>query len=92
MTRERIAALEGVEPHAVYGDAVEVLTLYSASLDLLIVGSRGFGPVGRLVHGSTAQHLAGTARCPLLILPRAARKTSGQAGSEGREEAAPTVA
>lgn len=92
MTRERIAALEGVEPHAVYGDPVEVLTLYSASLDLLVVGSRGYGPLGRLVHGSTAQHLAGTARCPLLILPRAAQKASGPAEAEGRERAAQTPA
>lgn len=91
MARERIAALGGVEPHAVYGDAVEELTLYSASLDLLVVGSRGYGPLGRLVHGSTAQHLAGTARCPLLVLTRSAAMASEHAGSDGREEAAPTV-
>lgn len=84
VSRERLASLEGVEPHAVYGDPVEVLTLYSASLDLLVVGSRGYGPLGRLVHGSTAQHLAGTARCPLLVLTRAARQASVPAGSEGR--------
>ncbi|HUA47559.1 MAG TPA: universal stress protein [Solirubrobacteraceae bacterium] len=90
--RDRIAAREGVEPHAVYGDTVEELTLYSASLDLLVVGSRGYGPLGRLVHGSTAQHLAGTARCPLLVLTRSARTASEPAASDGRERAAPTVA
>ncbi len=47
--RERIAALGGVELHATYGDPVEELTLYSASLDLLVIGSRGYGPLGRLV-------------------------------------------
>lgn len=91
MAREWVASLEGVDPHAVYGDAVEVLTLYSASLDLLVVGSRGYGPLGRLVHGSTAQHLAGTARCPLLVLTRAARQASVPAGSEGRQVEAPTT-
>lgn len=82
--RARIAALGGVEPHAGYGHAAEELTAYSASVDLLIVGSRGYGPLGRLVHGSTSQHLARTARCPLLVLPRAA-------GPAGEAEAAPAT-
>lgn len=71
--RERIAALDGVEPHAGYGVAAEELALYSASLDLLVVGSRNYGPIGRLVHGSTSEQLARSARCPLLVLPRGAR-------------------
>jgi nucleotide-binding universal stress UspA family protein len=75
-TRARIAELGGVEPHAAYGDPVEELTLYSASLDLLVVGSRSYGPLRRLVLGSTAQHLARTARCPLLVLTRSARTAS----------------
>lgn len=68
--RQRIADLGAVEPHAVYGDAAEELSLYSASLDLLIVGSRAYGPVGRLIHGSTTHQLARMARCPLLVLTR----------------------
>jgi nucleotide-binding universal stress UspA family protein len=72
--QKRIAALGGIEPHAVYGNVVDELVLYSASLDLLVVGSRGYGPIGRLVHGSTSSQLARTARCPLLVLTRAARE------------------
>jgi nucleotide-binding universal stress UspA family protein len=75
--RERIAALGGAEPHAAYGQPAEELALYSASLDLLIVGSRGYGATGRLIHGSTSQQLAHTARCPLLVLTRAARDGDG---------------
>lgn len=71
--RNRLVALGDVEPHAAYGVAAEELALYSASLDLLIVGSRGYGPIGRLIHGSTSQRLARTARCPLLVLPRGVR-------------------
>jgi nucleotide-binding universal stress UspA family protein len=70
--RDRIAALGDIEPHAAYGKAAEELALYSASLDLLIVGSRGYGPFGRLIHGSTSQELVRCARCPLLVLPRGA--------------------
>ncbi|MDQ6730093.1 MAG: universal stress protein [Actinomycetota bacterium] len=68
--RAEIAALGGVEPHAAYGIVAEELALYSASLDLLVVGSRSYGPLGRLIHGSTSQRLARTARCPLLVLTR----------------------
>ncbi len=68
--RGRIAELGDVAPHAAYGFPAEELGLYSASVDLLVVGSRGYGPMGRLMHGSTSRHLAHTARSPLLVLPR----------------------
>ncbi len=84
--RDRLAALAGVEPHAVYGVPAEELALYSASLDLLIVGSRGYGPIGRLVHGSTSKHLARTARCPLLVLTHGADVAAeADAANEDRE-------
>jgi nucleotide-binding universal stress UspA family protein len=87
--RDRIAALGDVEPHAAYGHPAEELAVYSASLDLLVVGSRGYGPIGRLIHGSTSQELARTARCPLLVLPRAARAIEIPGAAEhGRETAA----
>ena len=87
--RERIAALGGVEPHAAYGDPVEELTVYSASLDLLVVGSRGYGPLGRLVYGGVAQRLARTARCPLLVLTRSARMVLGELGQATVEQREP---
>ncbi|MGN6169163.1 MAG: universal stress protein [Solirubrobacteraceae bacterium] len=65
----------------------EELAVYSASLDLLVIGSRGYGPIGRLVHGSTALQLSRTARCSLPVLTRAARRaTSSGASEDGREE------
>ena len=80
--RERIAALGGeIEPHAVFGEPAQELALYSASLDLLVLGSRSEGPIGRLVHGSTSQHLARSARCPLLVVTRADAATlTGERG------------
>jgi nucleotide-binding universal stress UspA family protein len=82
----RIASLGGVEPHAVYGDAAEELAAYSSGVDLLIVGSRGYGPVGRLIHGSTSQRLARWARCPLLVLTRAARAAETRAPQEEQRQ------
>ena len=85
---DRIRALGGVEAHVAYGDAAEELALYSASLDLLVVGSRGYGPIGRLIHGSTSRKLTRMARCPLLVLPRSARViAAGEAEEAGREPA-----
>jgi nucleotide-binding universal stress UspA family protein len=72
----RIAALGAVEPHAAYGEPAEELAVYSASVDLLIVGSRAFGPIGRLIHGSTSHRLVRLARCPLVVLPRLTRTES----------------
>ena len=86
--RERIVALGGIEPHAVYGAPAEELSLYSGSLDLLVVGSRGYGPIGRLVHGTTSQPLVRMARCPLLVLTRTARAAGTTHTIEQDEELA----
>ncbi len=68
--RRRVASLGDVDPHGAYGHPAEELAFWSESLDLLIVGSRGYGPLGCLVHGSTSRELARHAHCPLLVLPR----------------------
>ena len=70
--RERLRGLGDCEAQVGYGAPVDVLAHFSASLDLLVIGSRGYGPVGRLVHGSTSRRLMRGARCALLVLPRAA--------------------
>jgi len=87
--RERIAALGDVEAHAAYGEPAEELALYGASVDLLVVGSRGYGPLGRLIHGSTSLQLAHSARCPLLVLPRAATAATPSELDDEREATAP---
>jgi nucleotide-binding universal stress UspA family protein len=77
-----MSALDGVKARAAYGDPIEELTLYSASLDLLVIGSRGYGPLGRLVYGGVAQRLARTARCPLLVLTRSAHTAPDETTAE----------
>ncbi len=68
---ERMGALPGVEGRAVYGLAGEELATFSGALDLLVVGSRGYGPVKRLVLGTTSDYLERHVRSSLLVLPRA---------------------
>lgn len=67
---QALAELGDIEAHAAYGDPAEELALFGACVDLLVVGSRGYGPIGRLVHGSTSQRLVRSAPCPVLVLPR----------------------
>lgn len=69
---ERIAAIEGVEGRAVYGLAGEELATFGDEVQLLVVGSRGYGPVKRLIIGSTSDYLQRHARCSLLVLTRVA--------------------
>jgi nucleotide-binding universal stress UspA family protein len=68
----RMSELPDVEGRAVYGLAGEELAAFGEDLDLLVVGSRGYGPVRRLVLGSTSDYLERHARCSLLVLARAA--------------------
>jgi len=68
--KERMGKLAGVEGRAAYGLAGEELAQYSDEVDLLVVGSRGYGPLKRLVLGSTSDYLEHHARCSLLVLPR----------------------
>jgi nucleotide-binding universal stress UspA family protein len=66
----RLAKLPGVQARAVYGLTGEELAAFSDELDILVVGSRGYGPLRRLVLGSTSEFLERHARCSLLVLPR----------------------
>ena len=68
---KEVHALEGVEGRAQYGLASDLADL-AADVDLMVVGSRGYGPWGRLVHGSTSNRLARHIRAPLLVVPRGA--------------------
>lgn len=68
----RMGKLPDAEGRAIYGLAGEELASFGDEVDLLVVGSRGYGPVKRLVLGSTSDYLERHARCPLLVLPRGA--------------------
>ncbi|MGA8335009.1 MAG: universal stress protein [Solirubrobacteraceae bacterium] len=75
LTAEDLARLGGaddLEGQVRYGSPGEKLVGFSEEVDLLIVGSRSSGPVGRLFTGSTSDYLARHARCPLLVFPRSA--------------------
>jgi nucleotide-binding universal stress UspA family protein len=78
----RLRELEDVEGEVSYGEPGEELASFGEGLDLLIVGSRSYGPVGRLFNGSTSNYLARRSPCPLLVLPRAANRALQERASQ----------
>jgi nucleotide-binding universal stress UspA family protein len=53
------------------GDPVEkLLEDAEMGVDLLVLGSRGFGPVMRLLIGSVSSRVIRRAPCPVLVVPR----------------------
>jgi nucleotide-binding universal stress UspA family protein len=56
-------------PVIVPGHAPDVLVRRSANADLLVLGSRGHNPFSILRLGSTADHCARYAHCPVMIVP-----------------------
>jgi nucleotide-binding universal stress UspA family protein len=59
--------------HVLSGDAAELLASKAEEgMDLLVAGSRGYGPARRVLIGSVSSKLARSAPCPLLVVPRTA--------------------
>jgi nucleotide-binding universal stress UspA family protein len=57
--------------HANRGNPTELLTARTREgLDLLVLGSRGYGPLRRVIFGSVSSELIRRADCPVLVLPR----------------------
>ena len=54
------------------GDPAAELTAQGVELDLLVLGSRGYGPVGRTLLGGISSEVIRTAPCPVVVLPRSA--------------------
>jgi nucleotide-binding universal stress UspA family protein len=63
-----------VPTEAVFGEggAVQVLERAAEQLDLLVVGSRGYGPLRVVLLGSVSGQLICTATAPIVVVPRGA--------------------
>ena len=65
----------GAEAEFTVGDAAQVLAEASEQLDLLLVGSRGYGPMRAVMVGGVAGRLVREAACPVIVVPRGAGHT-----------------
>jgi nucleotide-binding universal stress UspA family protein len=71
--REAVARLDGgveVETEAFTGHPGEEIVRLSALVDLMVVGSRGYGPRRAVLLGSVSRHLMEDAQSPVIVLPR----------------------
>jgi nucleotide-binding universal stress UspA family protein len=59
-----------VTTEVVRGAPADRLLELAESVDLIVVGSRRWGPVARLMLGSTGEALLHDAACPVLVVPR----------------------
>jgi nucleotide-binding universal stress UspA family protein len=57
-------------------------------IHLLVMGSRSYGPIRRVMVGSTAIELMRLAPCPVLVIPRGAPAPSAEAAEAGTATAA----
>jgi nucleotide-binding universal stress UspA family protein len=69
----RIDGGDRVQAEVVHGDAVDELVRRSENADLLVTGSRGYGPHRAVLLGSVSRRLVREAACPVLVLPRGRR-------------------
>ncbi len=73
IAHEAAAGIDGAEVDVLHGDAVQCLCDASSSLDLLVAGSRRYGPLRSTLLGAVSTSLVERAHCPVLIVPRGVR-------------------
>ncbi|HEY1238779.1 MAG TPA: universal stress protein [Solirubrobacterales bacterium] len=67
------------EPVLLHGHPADSLNEVASDLDLLVLGSRGYGPVKGTMVGSVSARVMAAAPCPVLVVPRGAGVTPLQA-------------
>jgi nucleotide-binding universal stress UspA family protein len=68
--RDRLPDDLEAESVLLHGDPAEALPEAGADLDLLMVGSRGYGPAKGAILGSVSAKLIAASPCPVLVVPR----------------------
>ena len=58
------------EVELVYGDPAEALLGFTATLDLLVMGSRARAPRRSVMLGSVSRGVIAAAKCPVVVIPR----------------------
>lgn len=69
---DELAAAVSAEPRVLDGEAGRILVEHSESLDLLVLGSRGYGPLKSVLLGSVSSYVMHHAGCPVVVVPRSA--------------------
>jgi nucleotide-binding universal stress UspA family protein len=85
------------EPAFLHGEPAHQLAVESEVADLLVIGSRGYGPLKSVLLGGVSRKVVRTAACPVLIVPRGADAsldalfTSGLRGTTDTDGGVPPI-
>jgi len=71
------ARLHHVEGTLHVGRPADRLGALSEAVDLMVVGSRGYGPLKAVLLGGVSGQLIRSAACPVIVIPRGAASTVG---------------
>jgi nucleotide-binding universal stress UspA family protein len=79
--RERVghlsARLQSAEGTVHVGRSADRLIALTETVDLMVVGSRGYGPLKAVLLGGVSGQLIRSAACPVIVVPRGAESTVG---------------
>lgn len=64
-----------------YGEPAEEIVRSSFTADLIVAGSRGYGPLHALPAGAVSGCVIRGAACPVIVVPHAARTRAGDGGA-----------
>jgi nucleotide-binding universal stress UspA family protein len=73
--RDAISELAGrveSEPDILFQDPADGIVAASRNVDLLVMGSRAYGPLRAVMLGGVSRQVTAKASCPVLVLPRGA--------------------
>jgi nucleotide-binding universal stress UspA family protein len=75
-----------VDPRVLIGDPVDALLRASEDGAMLVLGSRAYGPPEVVLPGGAARRLLASARCPVVLTPRAGGAATTAAEAAGPRE------
>ena len=75
------AALEA-DSVVLRGSPARAIAREAEGLDLLVMGSRGYGPLRSVLLGGLSHHLVRSAPCPLVVLPRGVEHAGADAEAD----------
>lgn len=97
LERERIHQQFGVKPTALLMEATQCSVPLMQEAErlrpsIIVVGSHGYGALGRFLMGSTSQGVLRGAKCPVLVVPSAMADEAASGDADGPQSLFPTPA
>ena len=81
---EEVGGSVHAEIDLVYGDPAETLLGFTSTLDILVMGSRAYGPTRAVLLGGVSRKVTARSSCPVLVLPRGAEHPLRELLSSGQ--------